>query len=158
MASQGGLGNLGEPPGSLLQTRNGGPGDQKPWRGLDASTRPRALRGDPERGKHARYRGTSDKRRTPRGSGGSRSVAYYRGTWGSETQATHGREGDVGQSIPAGTIHERDSELANRVTPPTGQYPRVADALPEEPDALIAHVRVCGRAGWVTTGSTRQHR
>jgi hypothetical protein len=28
--------------------------------------------------------------------------------------------------------------------------------LLEEPDALIAHVRVCGRAGWVTTGSTRQ--
>jgi hypothetical protein len=31
-----------------------------------------------------------------------------------------------------------------------------ADALPEEPYALIAHVRVCGGAGWVTTGSTRQ--
>jgi hypothetical protein len=30
-----------------------------------------------------------------------------------------------------------------------------ADALPEEPYALIAHVRVCGGAGWVTTGSTR---
>jgi len=26
---------------------------------------------------------------------------------------------------------------------------------PEEPDAFIAHVRVCGGAGWVTTGSTR---
>jgi len=39
---------------------------------------------------------------------------------------------------------------------PTEQRTRVADALPEEPDALIAHVRVCGRAGWVTTGSTRQ--
>ena|SRR5437868_3653690 len=25
----------------------------------------------------------------------------------------------------------------------------------EEPDAFIAHVRVCGGAGWVTTGSTR---
>src|SRR5262249_29487419 len=39
---------------------------------------------------------------------------------------------------------------------PTGQCRRVADALPEELDALIAHVRVCGRAGWVTTGSPRQ--
>src|SRR5262245_16472941 len=28
----------------------------------------------------------------------------------------------------------------------------------EEPDALIAHVRVCGGAGWVTTGSTRKPR
>jgi len=26
----------------------------------------------------------------------------------------------------------------------------------EEPYALIAHVRVCGGAGWVTTGSTRK--
>ena len=26
----------------------------------------------------------------------------------------------------------------------------------EEPDALIAHVRVGGGAGWVTTGSTRK--
>jgi hypothetical protein len=27
---------------------------------------------------------------------------------------------------------------------------------PEEPDELIAPVRVCGGAGWVTTGSTRK--
>ena len=27
----------------------------------------------------------------------------------------------------------------------------------EEPDAFIAHVRVCGGAGWVTTGSTRKY-
>jgi hypothetical protein len=26
----------------------------------------------------------------------------------------------------------------------------------EEPDALIAHVRICGGAGWVTTGSARK--
>jgi len=26
----------------------------------------------------------------------------------------------------------------------------------EEPYALIAHVRVCGGAGWVTIGSTRK--
>src|SRR5438445_9097498 len=26
----------------------------------------------------------------------------------------------------------------------------------EEPDAFIAHVRVCGGAGWVTTGFTRK--
>ena len=34
---------------------------------------------------------------------------------------------------------------------------RYAETLaPEEPYALIAHVRVCGGAGWVTTGSTRK--
>src|SRR5205823_4861981 len=32
-----------------------------------------------------------------------------------------------------------------------------AEALvTEEPYAFIAHVRVCGGAGWVTTGSTRK--
>jgi len=31
-----------------------------------------------------------------------------------------------------------------------------ATLAPEEPDELIAHVRVCGGAGWVTTGSTRK--
>ena len=34
---------------------------------------------------------------------------------------------------------------------------RCADTLAtEEPDELIAHVRVCGGAGWVTIGSTRK--
>jgi hypothetical protein len=29
--------------------------------------------------------------------------------------------------------------------------------MPEEPDERIAHVRICGGAGWVTTGSTRKY-
>ncbi len=33
---------------------------------------------------------------------------------------------------------------------------RAGTLAPEEPDELIAHVRVCGGAGWVTTGSTRK--
>jgi hypothetical protein len=66
----------------------------------------------------ARDRGTRDKGRPPRGPGGSRRVAYGRCTGASEAQAPPGREGDVGQSVPAGTIHERDAERANRVTPP----------------------------------------
>jgi len=34
---------------------------------------------------------------------------------------------------------------------------RHAETLaPEEPNELIAHVRVCGGAEWVTTGSTRK--
>ena len=32
---------------------------------------------------------------------------------------------------------------------------RAKTLAPEEPEAFIAHVRVCGGAGWVTTGSTR---
>jgi len=31
----------------------------------------------------------------------------------------------------------------------------VETLITEEPDALIAHVRVCGGAGWATAGSTR---
>jgi len=31
-----------------------------------------------------------------------------------------------------------------------------ATLAPEAPDAFMAHVRVCGGAGWVTTGSTRK--
>ena len=33
---------------------------------------------------------------------------------------------------------------------------RAGTLAPEEPDELMAHVRVCGGAGWVTTGSTRK--
>jgi RNA-directed DNA polymerase len=33
---------------------------------------------------------------------------------------------------------------------------RAGTLAPEEPDAFIAHVRVCRGAGWVTTGSTRK--
>ena len=46
-----------------------------------------------------------------------------------------------------------------RTTPAHGRpvdWRRAAAALPEKPDACMAHVRVCGGAGWVTTGSTRQ--
>ena len=39
MSAEGELGNLGEPPGSAHNSRDGGPGDQKPWRDLGASTR-----------------------------------------------------------------------------------------------------------------------
>jgi len=36
------------------------------------------------------------------------------------------------------------------------RQPRANRLVTEEPYALIAHVRVCGGAGWVTTGSTRK--
>jgi hypothetical protein len=49
----------------------------------------------------------------------------------------------------------RDIELTNPDYSMPEDCKRVAAALREEPYALIAHVRVCGGAGWVTTGSTR---
>ena len=84
------------------------------------------------------------KRRPLRRPGGRRRVAASRGTWGSEAQASYGRAGDVGRSVLVGTIHERDAALAKRVTSPPGQHVWVAAALPEEPHACLAHVRVCG--------------
>jgi hypothetical protein len=48
MSAQGERGHVGEPPVSLSQTRTGGPGDQKPWRALGASTGQRALEGTVE--------------------------------------------------------------------------------------------------------------
>jgi hypothetical protein len=36
------------------------------------------------------------------------------------------------------------------------RQPRTERLVTEEPYAFIAHVRVCGGAGWVTTGSTRK--
>ena len=108
MASEGGLGNLGEPPVSLLHTRTGGPGDQKPWRDLGLPPGPRALRGHHEHteaGKVSGRRATSEAPRDEQG--GSRSGAYSRRRWGSEAQATHGREGAVGPSIHWGDTGER---------------------------------------------------
>src|SRR5256712_836740 len=49
MHTQGELGNVGEPRVSLSHARTGGPGDQKPWRGLGASPRARARMGKHER-------------------------------------------------------------------------------------------------------------
>src|SRR4029453_9094900 len=63
--------------------------------------------------------------------------------------------GDFGQSVQGVDPRERLRVNPSCHHTPTGQHVRVAKALPEEPDAFIAHVRVCGRAGGVTTGSTR---
>lgn len=40
--------------------------------------------------------------------------------------------------------------------PVTDELLQEAEALCEEPEAFIAHVRVCRWDGWVTAGSTRQ--
>src|SRR4029450_12168147 len=114
-------GNAGTWGGHLCactQARRGGPGDHRLWRGLGAATRPRALRGDHARGQQARDRGTRATRSTPSRPGGRRRGASSRCTWGSEAQATHGREGAVGESVPGGARPERDSALAKRVTSP----------------------------------------
>src|SRR5215510_10303563 len=44
MSSDGERGNVGEPPVSWPHSRMGGPGDHRPWGGVDASPTPRAPR------------------------------------------------------------------------------------------------------------------
>ncbi len=144
MSSQGELGNLGEPPVSLSHTRNGGPGDQRPWRALGASPWSRAREGHYELWKQARYREGERQAKPPRGTVGSRSVVEYRRRWGSEAQATHGREGDVGQSVQWADTRERLCAHQACHQTPIGLHPGAAEALLEEPYAFIAHVRVCG--------------
>jgi hypothetical protein len=56
----------------------------------------------------------------------------------------------------AGRRRGRDVDLTNPDHGMPGDGARAAAALPEEPYALVAHVRVGVGAGWETTGSTRQ--
>ena len=56
----------------------------------------------------------------------------------------------------AGQRQGRDRERTNLDHRRPVDCTRAAAALREEPDACMAHVRVCGGAGWVTTGSPRQ--
>ena len=70
-------------------------------------------------------------------------------------------KGPTGGKAPStrastGGTQGRDRALTNPDHGKPGDGTRAAAALPEEPDACMAHVRVCGGAGWVTTGSTRQ--
>ena len=59
-------------------------------------------------------------------------------------------------SASAGGTQGRDFARTNPDHGRPVDCKRAAAALLEEPYACIAHVRVCGGAGWVTIGSTRQ--
>ena len=48
-----------------LQTRIGGPGDQRPWRGRRASTRPRAQQGQHERAEASKVSGSERRAKRP---------------------------------------------------------------------------------------------
>jgi hypothetical protein len=126
-----------------------------------ASSRLRARLGDHARGQQTRDGDASDKRSARRRGGGSRRGASYRRREGREAQATSGREGAVAQRIRWPATGERRCAHQPCPRPASGRESKgslawAAAALREEPDACMAHVRVCGGAGWVTTGSTRQ--
>ena len=123
---------------------------------LGAPPRSRAREGDHKPREHARYRDASDKCRVPRWAGGQSSRRIV------PTKVGHQgpRDPREGRRPPgrasAGRRQGRDFELTNPDNSTPVDRGRAAAALREEPDASIAHVRVCGGAGWVTTGSTRQ--
>ena len=107
MSPQGSLGNLGAPPVSLSHYRNGGPGDQRPWRarGLRPAHEPGWDTTNHRSRQGIGTRATSEVSRE--GQGGSLSGAYYRRRWGTEAQRTHGREGDAGHhAAPDGPTGE----------------------------------------------------
>jgi hypothetical protein len=65
-----------------------------------------------------------------------------------------------GQATSSRVSHGREPGARRGAHHPGHQHARglrgVAEALLEEPSACMAPVRVCGGAGWVTIGSTRQ--
>jgi hypothetical protein len=102
MSSEGKLGNLGEPPVSLSPlpeeegyrlTKSPGVGGELPTTDEPHGT---------QREEADRVLGSERKRSDPRRIEGSLSGAQYRGRWGSETQATHWREGDAGHTVRLG--------------------------------------------------------
>ena len=134
----------------------GGPADQRPWRGPGASTGRRAGNGDHERWKPARYRGRERQAKRPERDRVAVVAAHSTGDGGEPRP-----KGPTGGKAPSGRASAggrqgRDIELTNPDHSRPVDCTRAAAALLEEPYALIAHVRVCGGAGWVTTGSTRQ--
>jgi RNA-directed DNA polymerase len=83
--------------------------------------------------------GSERKRSDPRGRGGRLSGAQYRGRWGSEAQATHGREGDAGHTVRLGG--ERGD--TSRSPTITTQLQRIAEQAKQYPAMVfttLAHL------------------
>ena len=59
------------------------------------------------------------------------------------------------EASPAQT-QDRTSDMRQAAGSKSSAPEGAETLVTEEPDASIAHVRVCGGPGWVTTGPTRQ--
>jgi len=99
MEPEGERGNVGEPPVSWSYPRPGGPGDHRPWRDLERPPGPEPC-GDTTHHGSTPGSGEASDKRSPRD--GEVAVVAVQRTGeggGSEAQATHGREGAVGQRL-----------------------------------------------------------
>jgi len=171
--SPGGSEGLGSRPiGEIPGRRRGNPA---PADGAAATGR-----GAQTQSGYARYRGDSEERRNRNGhmavladhsSDGTAAEAAAPDRRGSATRATRRSEGEAGHNVPPGG----NTEGTQRPLPVATKLRRIAAqaALPrlqgskvmrqdgtpvlitDEPDELIAHVRVCGGGGPVTVASTR---
>ena len=123
---------------------------------LGASTRPRARKGHHKRTEARKVSGSE--RQAKRPETGRVAVGAAQST--AEGGAVRPKRPTGGQApsgrASAGKRQGRDRELTNPDHGRPVDCGRAAAALSEEPEAFIAHVRVCGGAGWETTGSTRQ--
>ena len=150
--SIGELGNLGEPPVSLFQGDRVTKGPGVP-RSFLLATSPLGIPPTTEAGKVSGMRATSE---APR-DGEVAVVAVHSTGEGGEGRPKRPTGGKAPSGrASAGGRQGRDIELTNPDHSIPVDCTRAVAALSEEPDASMAHVRVCGGAGWVTTGSTRQ--
>ena len=139
MSSEGKLGNLGEPPGSLLRLP-----EEEGYR----KTKSPGVRGElpspyepqgTQTQEAGKVLGSERTRSDPRRTAGSLSEAQYRGRWGSEAQATHWREGDAGHTVRLG------GQMGDTSRSPTvsTQLQRIAEQAKQYPEMVfttLAHV------------------
>src|SRR5581483_6134952 len=139
MASQGKLGNWGEPPISLLLLP-----EEQGYRltkspGVDGELPPMNEPQGTQTEEADKVLGSERKRSDPRGIEGSLSGAQYRGRWGTEVQGTHWREGDAGHTVRLGGKRGETSSSPTIAT----QLQRIAEQAKQYPAMVfttLAHL------------------
>jgi hypothetical protein len=152
--------------------RRGVPGDQEPWRWARAFRDQRTARRDTNGGSRQGRGERAEAKRPQKDTGAvvaehsTRERGEVRPKRPTGGKATPGRARDREErreGLRAYQPSEQHPGHRRRVAQlcasgrdePAGYPDRVSGVDTDEPDELIAHVRVCGEDGWVTAGSTR---
>jgi hypothetical protein len=126
---------VGEPAVSLSHTRTGGPGDQKPWRGWEASTLATSPAGRPRTTEAGKVSGNERQVKDPE-MGRVAVVAAHSTEEGGEVRPKRPTGGKAPSGrASAGGKQGRDIELINSDHGTPGDCGGVAAALSEEPYA-----------------------